>query len=351
MARSLVIAVLLFAFCSGTPSELESKVDSWAETNNVAAVSVAIGSPEGAMTLVSGSRDGDVPSPGALYEVGSLTKTLVAATTLSLAEDGIVDLDDPVARWLPSFPRGDAITLRQLLSHTAGLSDGREEEPDLSDVVAFLDAVEPSELVDAAASYVGDSGLPAPFEYANSGYWVVGAILEEATGSTLEELVRDQVLTPLGLDDTYLAWTGSPPLVPGELAGPNGDAVSLGSEVLPGMVSRAWAAGGVASTASDMAVFYAGLFNGLLQEASLEEMAVIDGYGLGIDRRRWGDGVDGWGHNGAIPGYTSSAGVSDDGWTVVVLTNRFTVTAAGLDPDTEAFVGELLRQVASEPSS
>lgn len=326
-------------------------MDAWAETNNVASVSVAIVSPDGAMTLLSGSKDGDPPPPGGLYEVGSLTKSLVAATTLSLAENGAVELDEPVVRWLPSFPRGDVITLRQLLSHTAGLSDGREDEPDLEDVVAFMDAVEPSELVDAAASYVGDSGLPAPFEYANSGYWVVGAILEEATGSPLEELMQDQVLTPLGLDDTYSAWNGSPPLVPGELSGPNGDAVSLGSEVLPGMVSRAWAAGGVVSTASDMGAFYAGLFDGLLQEASLEEMAVIDGYGLGIDRRRWSDDIGGWGHNGAIPGYTSSAGVSDDGWTVVVLTNRFTVTAAGLDPDTETLVGELLRRVASEPSS
>lgn len=351
MARLLAIAVLLVASCGAAATDLESAVDDWAETNEVAAVSVAIASPDGTMTLLSGSRNGNAPSPGALYEVGSLTKTLVATTTLSLAEDGIVDLDEPVARWLPSFPRGDEITLRQLLSHTAGLSDGREDEPDLEDVVAFFDAAEPSELVDAAASYVRDTGLPAPFEYANSGYWVVGAVLEEATGSTLEELVQKRVLTPLGLDDTYLAWTGSPPLVPGELAGPTGDAVSLGTEALPGMVSRAWAAGGVASTAPDMAAFYAGLFDGLLQEASLEEMAVIDGYGLGIDRRRWADGVAGWGHNGAIPGYTSSAGISDDGWTVVVLTNRFSVTAAGLDPDTEAFVGELLRQVASRPSS
>ena len=326
---------------------LASAVDAWANDNDISAVSVALVSPDGDVTTLGGSRDGEPPDVNSLYEVGSLTKTMVAATALLLVESGILDLDVPIQRWLPEFPRGDAVTLRHLLSHTSGISDGSAEDADLGELAQFLEPVEPPELVETAAGFVGAGEVPAEHRYANSGYWVVGGVIEAATGQDLAAVMREHLLDPLELADTFLAWSESVPrdLEPGELAGPTGEALALGSEVVPGVVSRAWAAGGVVSTASDMATFYDALFDGLVTASSREDLTTPPGgstYGLGVERRRWAGGVAGWGHNGAIPGYSVSAAVGNNGWTVVVLTNRFAVTSAGVSPDGEAFIGSLL---------
>lgn len=343
------MAVIAAACSPAAADELSGLVDTWAAANDVAAVSVAVRSPAGEVRLLASSRNGEAPADDSLYEVGSLTKTVVAAAALSLVEQGVLDLDGSIDAWLPSFPRANVITLRQLLSHTAGLDDGAGDDFELSDVAEFLEPVEPSELVASAAANTSSRDLPAPHAYANSGYWVAGAVIEQAGGASLHEVLRRQVLEPLDMADTYLAWAEPLPrsLEPGELAGPGGALLALDGAIQPGVVSRAWAAGGVVSTALDMNTFYAAVFNGFLRDDTVAAMTDSSAYGLGIERREWPGDLAGWGHNGAIPGYTASAAVSDDGWTVVVLTNRFTVTAAGLDPDTEAFLGELLAAVQS----
>lgn len=351
LKRLFTALALLTAACSSTPADdLAGFVDAWAEVNDVAAVSVAIRAPGGDLRVLASSRSGDAPSDDALFEVGSLTKTLVAATVLSLVEEEELDLDRPIEAWLPSFPRAHLITLRQLLSHTAGLDDASGEDFELSDFAVMLEPVEPAELVASAAANASSRDLPAPHTYANSGYWVAGAVIEEAVGAPLHEVLRRQVLDPLEMTDTYLAWaeTLPRPLQAGELAGPGGAVLPLDDEIQVGVITRAWAAGGVVSTALDMNTFYTALFDGFLRGDSVAAMTSSPAYGLGIERRVWPGGLTGWGHNGAIPGYTASAAVSDDGWTVVALTNRFTVTAAGLDPDTEAFLGQVLLRAQTQ---
>ena len=277
-----------------------------------------------------------------LFEVGSITKTLVAITALRLAEDGRIDLDAPIAAYAESVAPSSTTTLRELLSHTAGLIDP-EVDTSLESLLDLTRIYTPQELVETTLEGVGTL-IPGRYRYSNSGYWLAGAALAEAGEAPLEVLIREMVLDPLDLEDTYLAWSEPVPrpLVPGYVAfTADGGELPLGTEVIPAMVTGAWSAGGVVSTAPDIARLFAALFEGdLIQPTSLDELLDLpDGsdYGLGIERRT-ANGNDAWGHNGVIAGYRSSAiHDPDTGFTVVVLTNRLRP-----DFDTEPIASQLL---------
>jgi D-alanyl-D-alanine carboxypeptidase len=342
VAAVQVMMLLGVAGC-GPDGGVQELVDRWAADSEVSAAAVATVSPGGSVEFFGASATGAPPAKTDLFAVGSLTKTMVAATVLELVEEGNLELDVPIVRWLPSFPRSDQITLRQLLSHTAGIVDERGDD-DFSDLSELLAAPTPDDLLERARASVGGSDLPAPHSYSNSGYWIVGAIVEEATGGSLAAAVRRHLLVPLGLTDTYLGWSEEPPRppVPGELAGPSGGVFEVGTEALTAIMSAAWAAGGVISTAPDMATFYAALFSDLLSPSS--SAALTDSaYGLGIEERQ--GSVPGWGHNGAVPGYAAAAIVGDNGWTVVVLSNRLQITTNGILPDTESLAAAVLGEV------
>jgi D-alanyl-D-alanine carboxypeptidase len=176
-------------------------------------------------------------------------------------------------------------------------------------------------------------------------------VIEAATGEPVADVLRDRILEPLGMEDTYFAWseTVDGPVVPGELELPDGTRVPVGSEFIPGRATWGWAAGGAVSSARDMAAFFGALFDDLLAPESVDAMKT----GLGIDTTSWLDGKDGWLHRGGILGYVCSAGFNEDGWAVAVLTNRFVVEDIvawkdGLRVDPTELVGELLAYVAAE---
>jgi len=147
-----------------------------------------------------------------IFRASSLTKPMVTAAVLSLVEDAIIGLDDPVTRYLPDFqPKWDGqvptITLRQLLTHTAGLSYGFMQPNDgpylklgVSDGMDQPGLGFPEEL-----KRITEAGLffpPGAAWLYSVGLDVLGAAVEEATGRTLGEVVRDRVTGKLGLADT-----------------------------------------------------------------------------------------------------------------------------------------------------
>lgn len=137
------------------------------------------------------------------FWIGSNTKSVTALATMQLVEEGLVDLDDPVQRYLPDFAVADpgasgAITVRHLLNQTSGISrlDGlrvvaRPEQDSMSDVVAGM--------VDLELNRPVGSG----FEYANLNSVVLGALIEQVTGQRWKGYVEQSVLDPLGMDHTF----------------------------------------------------------------------------------------------------------------------------------------------------
>jgi CubicO group peptidase (beta-lactamase class C family) len=122
---------------------------------------------------------------GQLFQIGSISKSFLALTVLSLADEGKIDLDAPIARYLPDAPWPAApITVRQVLSHTSGLPDGAPIFPRTPDARLW-------------------TGFPAgsKFSYSNTGFDLLGAVVERVTGLRHEEAILRRVRAPLGLAD------------------------------------------------------------------------------------------------------------------------------------------------------
>lgn len=255
------------------------------------------------------------------FRAGSVTKTFVATIVLQLVAEGRLGLDDTVASHLPGLlPRGNVITVRQLLGHTSGLADlgtGRSGEALLERLLADrAHAFRPRELVGSVA------GMPLLFRpgqgwsYSNTGYVVLGMLVEKVTGKPLASVVHARITRPLHLGRTRLVSGTALPvgavhgyLAPGNRLVPTPGGVPVDvSAVSP---SWTWAAGALVSSASDLTRFYRALLTGrLLPRRLLDEMTSVRpiaggaSYGLGLLRVRTGCG-EAFGHDGEIFGYTT----------------------------------------------
>ncbi|MFF0572568.1 serine hydrolase domain-containing protein [Streptosporangium saharense] len=147
------------------------------------------------LTAVTGEHllgSGRAVTPRSAFPMGSITKPFTAVVAMELVAAGDVDLDVPLAAYLPVFGAGRVVTLRQLLSHTAGLAGNvREEGAGEGDRARWV------------ARNCREADLAHPpgtvFSYSNVGYVVVGLLIEEITGMSWEEAVDAFVLDPLGI--------------------------------------------------------------------------------------------------------------------------------------------------------
>jgi D-alanyl-D-alanine carboxypeptidase len=273
-------------------------------------------------------------APDDEFRMGSNTKTMMATLVLQLVAAGRLALTDPVQKWLPGqVPDGAAITLKMLLQHTSGLFDYTNDDRLLPSVLGK----DPHPWTSEELLAIGVSNPPkfppgTKWEYSNTNYAAIGAVLEHVTGQSLATLVRQRIAGPLGLRHTYYpedaTWHGPhargyepdaahmPAEVPAEvrdLAGPkHDDHVDVSGN------SPRWggAAGAIVSTTEDWSRFYQALMSGkLLPPAQLAQMRDTvpvrpgqpdsPGYGLGIDTRKTACGTV-WEHDGGLPGYLSA---------------------------------------------
>lgn len=138
-------------------------------------------------------------TPDTHYRLASVTKQFTAAAILTLAEERKLSIDDPIRRWLPALPAyADAITIRQLLTHTSGLVDyedlippGRTEQ--ISDAGVLR-------LLETQSSTVFPPGTQ--YRYSNGGYVLLGLIVEAASGRRFADLLHEAIFAPLGMNTT-----------------------------------------------------------------------------------------------------------------------------------------------------
>ena len=259
------------------------------------------------------------------FGIGSISKQFLSAEVLALQAKGRIHLSDTLTKYYPNFPHGGEITIADLLSHEAGI---RDYYPlDYNDI-EMNGPTTMAAIVARAAKEPLDFAPRTQWQYSNTGYSIVGTIVERVTGKTLYELYSDQFFAPVGM--TSVRWNDSAANVSGEAVGyasfflgPNEVAVPEG----PGWRN---AAGSLVMTASDLSRWTIALMNGSAisppdTEAMMSSRKLQDGtdphYGLGLLVTTYQRGRL-VGHSGGLNGFTSAELMLPDiHASVVVLTN------------------------------
>ncbi|HET6331277.1 MAG TPA: serine hydrolase domain-containing protein [Holophagaceae bacterium] len=242
-------------------------------------------------------------NPRAVFRIGSITKTLTAATVLKLVSAGRLSLDAPLSRFLPGYPGGNGISIAQLLDHTAGISDAWEASP--------CEELDTAKLLKRIGAQPPDFAPGADWRYSNSGYMLLGAVIESVTGKPWDIAIRDLVLTPLGMART--GYFGDSDVVPGRAEGysrdPNGAVIRAPYVSLTGP----GAAGALSSTTEDLFHFVRALTTGRLlpsglyqamttAKATVSGQSVPYGYGVMLGQVRGEPVIE---HNGGIEGFAT----------------------------------------------
>ncbi len=210
----LLLAALLSACRAASPLQsigLQAEIDGMARdtlrSGPMAGLSLAI-LHEGDVLHASGygMRDVEAGLPAerrTVYPIASVSKHLTAALALRLVDQGVLTLDDPIDQWIPPDPRVSwlgEVTLRQLLSHSAGVYNfTRDEQGQLDDPGK---AHSRDYLLDRLANRPLDFSPGTHMSYSNGGFLLVGEVIRRATGGSYLEALREHVLGPLGLEDT-----------------------------------------------------------------------------------------------------------------------------------------------------
>ena len=212
------------------------------------------------------------------FRIASISKVFTAVVMLQLAEEGRIDLDAPMSTWLPGLvPLGDQITVRRLLQHQTGLHDYLEDPNFRERAYQAPERVwAPRELVSYAASIplAFQPGAPGAWDYSSTNYVTLGMLVEQVTGRTLAQEMRQRIFEPLQLEGTFFA--PDEPVV-GTLARGYG-----GNRDLTGVqMSFGFATANVVSTAADVQRFIRALIGGeLMQPETLEAMfTFVNGHG------------------------------------------------------------------------
>ena len=132
------------------------------------------------------------------YEIASVSKEFTAAAVLLLVEEGKLSLDDHVSKWFPDLTGADQITVRQLLSHTAGVSDFWPQDYVMLPVTK---PTTPMAVMNEWAKKPLDFKPGDDWQYSNTGYIVAGEIIEKVSGRPLFDFVNDRILKPVGITD------------------------------------------------------------------------------------------------------------------------------------------------------
>jgi len=362
-------AQLAVSFASQQPasdvrlSRLQSTLDSIArgamQDQSIPGLSVAI-VKDGRVVLQRGwgtaERGTRQAAANTVYQIASVSKQFTAAAILRLAEHGQLSLDDDVTRYVDGLPAGyRTISLRQLLNHTAGVPNFTEFFRE------FRQTLTPVQLIDSLAARPLLFTPGTGFHYSNSGYYLLGLVIERVTGEAYGDHLREQFFAPLGMADTeYCGGAGRDPLPSGYVRGRRGGPV----HIHPWDPSVLYAAGSLCSTAADLARWEVALGEGrVLGAESYREMttpaaapdaSVRMGYGFGmmVDTTDAGPYLH---HDGAVAGFRSQvAWYPDERLAVVVLMNQGLAAPEPIERDiTRAVLGVTSRptpQLAGRPT-
>jgi len=292
-----------------------------AELDRIASQAFASDAPGGAVLVLKGGKtllragygmadleQGTKITPDSVFRIGSITKQFTAVAVLQLVERGKIALGDPITKFLPDYPtHGKTITIEHLLTHTSGIQS-YTDKPD------FLTAAQreytPAQIIDTFRNDPMKFDPGAQWAYNNSGYILLGQIIEKVSGMPYAEYVQKNVLARAGL--THSRYGDNAPIVPKRVPGysRNGQAVVNARYI---NMTFPYAAGALLSTVDDLAQWNAALAAGKVVDRKLLDRAWTRyqltsgentgyGYGWAVGELSGERVIQ---HGGGIFGYTS----------------------------------------------
>ncbi|MFF7177245.1 serine hydrolase [Streptomyces sp. NPDC008121] len=285
--------------------------------------------PDGVRTRTAGVRDRVSGAPmdtRARFRIGSVSKTFSSVVLLQLVDEGRLELDAPVNRYLPGLLPDDRITVRHLLTHRSGLADYTDAM--FAKTVPGFEAVRNrvftyQELVDLSLAEPRTTEPGVSYKYSNANFVVVGMLIEDATGTSVAKQYDRRIIKPLKLRHTSYVHPETRIkgphvrgyLHPDEEGGPLVDSTEQ-------TVSWAQSAGAVISDPADLNTFTTALMRGrLLSPRMLDAMTTVTPtdatnarfYGLGLRRYDLSCGTQVYGHTGTVQGFYTYAFATRDG--------------------------------------
>ena len=305
LSRRIFLAIFAAAALSAavTPARLDQQVQAYAELGKFnGAVAVARdGKPVLARGYGKANFEWDIPnSPDTKFRLGSITKQFTGMAVLLLEEQGKLSVADPIARLIPEAPEAwKAVTIHHLLTHTSGIPNFTAL-PDYNKLKRTSTA--PVDTARALFDKPLEFDPGTKMKYSNTGYILLGAIIERASGVTYDEFMRKNIFDPLGMTDTGYDWNRA--VIPKRAAGyMDSGRGPVNADFIDMLIPHA--AGGLYSTVNDFIKWDAALREGkILKPESYEKYfkPVLNNYAYGwvvetkngVLRQSHGGGIDGF---------------------------------------------------------
>jgi CubicO group peptidase (beta-lactamase class C family) len=331
-------------------TKVDSVVEDQQKAQKIPGVSLAV-CRDGKIIKASGYGLANVElgvpvTPETIFQTGSVGKQFTAMAVMMLVEEGKLQLDDRMTKYIPESPSSwKDVTIRQLLTHTSGIADyGGEEGTMGKGVINFRRDYTEDELIQAFAKMPMDFPPGQNWSYSNTGYVVLGIIIHRVTGEFYGDFLQERIFRPLGMTSTRIISEAD--IVPHRSSGYRLVKGELKNQEWVSPTLNTTADGALYTNVLDLAKWDAALYSRkLVQQSSFEQMwspvklnngkSVPYGFGWDVASR---DGHRVVAHDGAWQGFTMSiARYLDDRLTVIVMTN--------LDSD-NAKPGQIVKEVA-----
>jgi D-alanyl-D-alanine carboxypeptidase len=356
-------------------ASLQAMVETTAKELMIPGAVVLLRTPQGEFTVSYGTTllgANSPPRADTHFRIASNTKTMTAAAIVLLAQENKLSLDDPVSKYVPDVPDGDKITITELLNMRSGLYT-YDDDPDFWTVLERdrTKVWSPAEVLAVAFKHPPYFPPGTDFHYSNTNYALLGIIAEKIEGKPLASCFQDRLFGPLGLKDTLLPASTSntlpDPYSHGYLYGgcsfrlltdkpypPDIQAAAKAGTLKPDDCtsqnsSYATAAGGVISTANDLATWIQALAGGKVLNAEYqrrwldslqpEVASKPEGqkYGYGISQISWGPNTI-YFHGGEMPGFNSKISYDPTNQLTLIIWTNLTVSLDGQQTANTLFV-------------
>lgn len=249
-------------------------------------------------------------APDVRFRLGSITKQFTSMVVMQLVGEGKIQLDGKITAYLPDYRKdtGDRVTVRHLLNHTSGIPSYTSQPGFFAEV--SRDRYEVADFVKKYASGDLEFEPGSKWAYNNSGYFILGAIVEKVTGKQYAEVLQERIFTPLGMKSS--GYDLAAPILPKRAGGYQlAGGTYVNAPYLD--MSIPYAAGSLYSTVEDLYLWDRALYTATLLRDDLKSQLftpILQNYGFGwaISKKTLDDGkteVDTIGHNGGIHGFNT----------------------------------------------